>query len=258
MAAELTSITKNKTLVLTLSNPGKNNSLTPDVYAAGVEALNGAEGSAEVRSVVLTGAAAVFSSGQDLACLQSDLLHPEVQAASVDALNNWIETIRAFPKPVIAAVEGSAAAAGFSLVLACDLVVASRSARFSLPSARAGLCPDGGSSWAVAQAVPRALAMEWLMLGEEIASDRLHALGLINRLSEPGEALADALRLSDSLNALAPNVLAVIKELLFEARGSDLHGHLARERQQCLAQRTHPNAAEGIDASLRKRVPLFR
>ncbi|AVO40088.1 oxepin-CoA hydrolase, alternative type [Simplicispira suum] len=259
MAAELTSRTDGQTLVLTLSHPGRLNTLSPDIYAAGIEALNGAERSADVRSVVLTGADGLFCAGGDLARLQANRQQPPaVQAASIDALHDWIETIRTYPKPVVAAIEGAAAGAGFSLVLACDFAVAARSARFSLAYSRVGLSPDGGASWALAQAVPRALAAEWLMLGEAISAERLHALGVINRLTEPGAALAGALNLCASLHARAPNVLASVKELLVDAAGSDLHAQLARERRHFVDNLHHENAGEGIVAFFEKREPLFR
>lgn len=258
MAAELTSHTDGQTLVLTLRNPGQHNTLGPEIYAAGIEALNGAERSADVRSVVLTGADGLFSAGGNLLRLQGNrALAPEVQAASIDALHDWIETLRAYPKPVVAAVEGVAAGAGFSLVLACDFVVASRSARFSLAYSRVGLSPDGGASWALAKTMPRTLAAEWLMLGDVIPAERLHALGLVNRLAEPGAALAGALDLCGALNARAPNVLASVKELLAEASVQDLHTHLREERKHFVANLQHPNAGEGLAAFLDKRAPRF-
>lgn len=259
MAAELVSRTEGQTLILTLRNPGQHNTLGPDIYAAGIEALNGAERNVDVRSVVLTGADGLFSAGGNLARLQANrALDAEVQAPSVNPLHDWIETLRTYPKPIVAAVEGVAAGAGFSLVLACDFVVASRSARFSLAYSRVGLSPDGGASWALAHAIPRTLAAEWLMLGDTLTAERLHALGLINRLAEPGAALTCALELCAALNARAPNVLSSVKELLSEARSSELHPHLARERKHFVTNLQHPNGGEGIAAFLEKRSPRFR
>lgn len=259
MAAELASRTEGQTLILTLRNPGQHNTLGPEIYAAGIEALNGAERSADVRTVVLTGADGMFSAGGNLVRLQGNRALPsDAQANSVNALHDWIETLKSYPKPVVAAVEGAAAGAGFSLVLACDFVVASRSARFSLAYSRVGLSPDGGASWTLAQAVPRALAAEWLMLGDSLTAERLHALGIVNRLSEPGGALTCALELCASLNARAPNVLASIKELLADARTDNLHTHLGNECTHFVANLNHPNAGEGIAAFLEKRSPHFR
>lgn len=259
MAAAITSTTEGQTLVLTLSNPHRHNALGPEIYSAGIEALNGAERGGDVRSVVLTGEGAMFSAGGDLNRLKANrALESSVQAASIDALHNWIETISAFPKPIVAAVEGAAAGAGFSLALACDFIVASRSARFSLAYTRVGLSPDGGASWALARTLPPTLAAEWLMLGEPISAERLHALGIVNRLSEPGSALADALQFCNALNAKAPNVLASVKELVRQAPSQELHLQLAAEQKHFVQNLQHANAEEGITAFLEKRGPQFR
>jgi enoyl-CoA hydratase/carnithine racemase len=127
MTAELKSTSEGHTMVLTLSNPSQRNALGPEMYAAGIEALGGAENSDEIRSVVLVGEGAWFCAGGSLQRLSANReLEPSVQAESIEALHTWIDSIRTFPKPVIAAVEGAAAGAGFSLALACDFIVAAR------------------------------------------------------------------------------------------------------------------------------------
>jgi enoyl-CoA hydratase/carnithine racemase len=183
MTAELKSTSQGQTMVLTLSNPDARNALGPEMYAAGVEALNVAERSADVRSVVITGEGALFSAGGNLQRLQANRQQPpEVQAQSIEGLHNWIEAVRTFPKPVIAAVEGAAAGAGFSLALACDFIIAARDAVFVMAYSNVALSPDGGASWSLARALPRQLASELLMCGERIGAERLHALGLVNRV----------------------------------------------------------------------------
>jgi enoyl-CoA hydratase/carnithine racemase len=119
------------------------------------------------------------------------------------------------------------------------------------------LSPDGGASWSLAHALPRQLASELLLCGERITPERLHALGIVNRLSEPGSALADALALAESLNARAPNVLASCKELLTEAPLHSLAAQLDLERTHFLKNLHHPNAGTGIAAFLQKRKPLY-
>ena len=259
MPAELRSTSHGQTLVLTISNPDLRNALDPAIYAAGTEALNGAERNAEVRSVVITGAGGMFSAGGNLQRLQANRsLGTEVQSESIEALHNWIETIRAYPKPVVAAIEGAAAGAGFSLALACDLIVASRSALFALSYSQVGLSPDGGASWSLARALPRPLATELLMCGERTSAERLHVLGLVNRLADPGGALAAALELAQTLNERAPNALASIKELLDEAGQHTLNTHLHLEHQHFVRNLHHANAGEGISAFLEKRKPQYR
>ncbi len=258
MSAQLLSTSQGRTMVLTLSNPGRRNALGPEIYAAGVEALNAAEANPEVRSVVLTGEGDIFCAGGDLHRLQANRQRdPEVQGQSIEQLHTWIEAIRTFPKPVIAAVEGAAAGAGFSLALACDFLVAAQDAVFVMAYSKVGLSPDGGASWLLGRQLPRALAGELLMTGERIAAQRLHTLGLVNRLCDPGQALDEALALAERLNAQAPNVLASIKELLNEAPDAPLNRQLAREREHFVRNLHHPNAGIGIAAFLAKQRPDY-
>jgi enoyl-CoA hydratase/carnithine racemase len=182
---------------------------------------------------------------------------PEVQAQSIEGLHNWIETIRTYPKPVIAAVEGAAAGAGFSLALACDLIVAARDAVFVMAYSNVGLSPDGGGSWSLVHALSRQMATEILMCGDRLGAERLHALGLVNRVAEPGNALDAALALAEQLNARAPNALASIKELIHDAPHASLTQHLNQERDHFVKNLHHANAGAGISAFLEKRAPRY-
>jgi len=254
MPAELLSTSQGKTLILTLRHPDARNAFDESLYAAGVEALSVAERSDDVRSVVITGADGDFSVGTHLQQLQALRQQgAEAQAMAVEGLHSWIETIRTYPKPVIAAVEGAATGSGFSLALACDLLVAARNAAFAFPNSRMGLSADGGASWALPHSVPRQLASEWLMLGERVDAERLHALGVVNRLAEPGRALHEALALAQLLNERAPHALASTKELLSEAPAQPLTAHLAAERDHFVRNAQHPATGEAIAAFLEKR-----
>ncbi len=258
MPAQLISTSEGQTMVLTLSNPEHRNALGPEMYAAGVEALNAAETNPEVRSVVITGEGSIFSAGGNLQRLQNNRQQPpEVQAQSIEGLHSWIEAIRTFPKPVVAAVEGPAAGAGFSLALACDLIVAATNSVFVMAYSSIALSPDGGGSWSLSRLVPRQLATELLMCGERIGAERLHQMGIVNRLTEPGHALQQALAWAAQLNARAPNALASVKELLGEADGSTLNAQLARERDHFVKNLHHANAGIGIGAFLNKETPKY-
>ena len=259
MTATLKSHSHGHTMVLTISNPDHRNALGPDIYAAGIEALNVAEGSAEVRSVVIQGEGAHFCAGGNLQRLQANrALPPEHQAQSIEGLHNWIETIRAFPKPVLAVVEGSCAGAGFSLALACDMIVAANNSVFVMAYTNVGLSPDGGATWSLVRALSRATAMQLLMAGDRIDAARLMALGVINNVCAAGEALQEALSLAQRLNNRAPNALSSIKELCNEADSATLHRHLAAERDHFVRNLHHANAGEGIQAFLEKRPPRYR
>ena len=258
MPGSLKSTTDSQTLILMLSNPEFKNALAPEIYTAGIEALNAAENNADIRSVVITGEGNMFCAGGNLQRLLANRREaPEVQAESIEGLHNWIEAIRTYPKPVIAAVEGAAAGAGFSLALACDFIVAASNAVFVMSYSTVALSPDGGGSWALGRALPRALASELLMCGERISATRLHELGVINRVSAVGHALTDALTMATLINARAPNALASIKDLLNDAATSNLSQQLASERDQFVHNLHHANGAEGIEAFLQKRPPKF-
>ncbi len=258
MPAELKSTSHGQTMVLTLSNPDHRNALGPEMYAAGVEALSVAESSTEVRSVVITGEGAVFSAGGNLQRLSANRQQPpEVQALSIEGLHSWIEAIRTFPKPVIAAVEGAAAGAGFSLALACDLIVAADDAVFVMAYSSVALSPDGGATWSLAHTLPRQLASELLLCGERISATRLHELGVVNRVTASGTAMEAALVLAEKINGRAPNALASIKELLNDAGAASLNVQLASERDHFVRNLHHANAGIGIAAFLAKTPPKY-
>ena len=258
MSAELKRSSHGQTLILTISNPEQHNALGPEIYSAGVEALSLAENSSDIRSVILVGEGSTFCSGGNLKRLQANRQQPaSVQAQSIDALHGWIEAIRTFPKPVIAAVEGAAAGAGFSLALACDLVVAASNAYFVMAYSNVALSPDGGASWNLARALPRQLATEILMCGDRISPQRLHELGLVNQVATPGLALSGALTLSTRLNERAPNALNSIKALINDAPHNSLVDQLSFERDHFVRNLHHANAGIGITAFLSKSTPRF-
>ena len=259
MAARLLTETQGQTLILTISDPELRNPLGPDIYTAGIEALNAAETNRDVRSVILRGQGSVFCSGGNLnrilARRQED---PQVQVDSINQLNSWIESLRTFPKPIIAAIEGAAAGAGVSVAMACDLIVAADDAFMMMAYANVGLSPDGGGAWALARQLPRPLAMKLLMLGERIGAQDLHALGLVSHLAPSGQALSHALEIAHKLNGRAPNVMHSLKELVNDAGDIELHQHLQNECTHFVRNLYHPNGGEGIQAFLDKRQPHYR
>lgn len=258
MPAQLLSTSEGATLILTLSNPEHRNALGPEMYAAGVEALSVAETSPDVKSVVITGEGGIFSAGGNLQRLNDNRQQaPEIQAQSIESLHNWVEAIRSFPKPIIAAVEGPAAGAGFSLALACDMIVAARNSVFVMAYSNIALSPDGGSTWSLSRSMPRQLATELLMLGERISAERLHALGVVNRVCESGQSLGTALNMASQLNQRAHNALSCIKELMNEADASSLNHQLSLERDHFVKNLHHVNAGIGISAFLNKETPKY-
>jgi enoyl-CoA hydratase/carnithine racemase len=181
-----------------------------------------------------------------------------VQAQTIESLHNWMEAIRTFPKPIVAAVEGAAVGSGFSLALMCDFIVAADNSVFAMTYSNLGLSPDAGASWNLVHALPRQLAAELLLIGDRISAQRLYELGLVNRVVDGGHALPEALALAERINARAPNVMNCIKELLNDANMHSLTEQLAHERNQFVKNLRHPNAGIGIHAFLYKEAPNYK
>lgn len=259
MPSELRTERRDTTLLLTISDPATRNTLSDQVYAAGIEALGTAESDAQLRAVILQGDGAHFCSGGDVRRLAARRSQARaVQAQTIDRFHQFIEALRVFPKPVIASVEGAAAGGGFSLALACDLIVAAEDARFSMAYARLGLSPDGGGAWQLAHSLPRQLLAQLLWLAEPLSARQLHTFGIVNWVAAPGLALAEALRVAALLaQASAPNAVASAKELLQQSAGRTLHEHLACERDHFVDNLFHANGGEGLAAFLAKRAPRF-
>jgi enoyl-CoA hydratase/carnithine racemase len=253
MTTELQTERRDHCLVMTLNGPATRNALSPQVYAAGIETLNIAESDPDVRAVILTGAQDHFCAGGDLQRLAHNRQHDlQGQGAQLDAFHQWIEALRSFPKPVIAAVEGVAAGGGVSLALACDLIVAAESARFVMAYSHVGLSPDGGASWQLSRVLGRAKALELLWQGEQQTAQQWLAMGLVQRLAPAGEALHSAVAWAEQLAQLAPGMLASVKELVNES-DRPMRAQLDAEKQHFLVNLVQPQAGQAIESFLAAR-----
>jgi enoyl-CoA hydratase/carnithine racemase len=180
--------------ILVNSNPAAKNAITPALYDALPAALEQAAQDPAIGAIVLVGDGDFFCAGGDLRQLATRrTLAPDERRKKVERLHDLVRALRDCPKPVIAAVEGGAAGAGLSLALACDMVVAADDAFFSMAYVKVGLSPDGGATAFLARCMSRQLLTELCLLGERVPAARLYALGAINRLTAPGQALAGAL-----------------------------------------------------------------
>lgn len=255
MTTELLTERVDKLLVMTLSGPATRNSLSPQVYAAGVEALGVAETDPAVHGVLITGAGGHFCGGGDLERLaRNRQMGPQHQGDSIDAFHQWIEALRSFPKPVIAGVEGVAAGGGLSLALACDIVVASDNARFISAYGKVGLSSDGGASWHLARALPRGEALAWLWRGGELSAQQLQQWGLVHQVVPAGQVVAAAQALAASWADTPAHVLASIKELINEAPEQDLSEQLKAEKRHFLVNLMRPEAGQAIGQFLSKKA----
>ncbi len=237
------------------SNPGRRNSLSFEFYDAFAAVLDDAV-SHDCGAIVLTGADGFFCAGGDMDGLQERANgSPAFRRAGVDRLNGMIGRMRSLPVPVIAAVEGGAAGAGLSMMLACDMVVAAKDAFVMAAYVKIGLTPDGGMTAFLAQSLPRQLATEMMMTGDRVPVERLYQAGAINRLVEPGMALTEAQALAARLADGPPRSLSGIKALTEAACHPHLEDLLDREAVSIAEALGGAEAHEGIAAFKSKRKP---
>jgi enoyl-CoA hydratase/carnithine racemase len=250
---------KGRVLVVTNNDPATRNSMNWDFYDEFREAVETASADPEVGAIVVTGAEGFFCSGGNVNGLKerSQADYP-TRRSSVDKLHAMILAMRACPKPIIAAVDGGAAGAGASLAAACDLVVAARDAYFSIAYVKIGLTPDGGVTAFMGTALPRQLMAEMVFTGDRIPAGRLHDLGMVNRLTDPGQSLPAALELAVRLADGPAAALAVGKRLIDQARLNGLKEQLDLEAEGIATALGGAEGREGIVAFLEKRKPDFR
>lgn len=245
-------------LVLAINNPERRNIITPRLFHSLNQMLQCAAADNKVGAVVLTGVGSYFCAGGDLKQLaERRQLSVAQRREKLEGLNGIVRMLRDFPKPVIAAVEGGAAGAGWSIALACDLIVAARDARFSVAYVKVGLTPDGGITALLAQALPRQLYTQLCLSGEPIDAPRLAALGVINLIAEPGSADRDALQWATALAAGPAKAMQKIKCLCREAVRASLDEQIERESEFMVEAQGSEESAEGIGAFLAKRPPNF-
>ncbi|MGO4395992.1 oxepin-CoA hydrolase, alternative type [Variovorax sp. M-6] len=241
-------------LVLTLSNPAARNAMHPSLYRTAVELMREAAGDRRIRAIVLAGEGDHFCGGGDLKRLADQRRQPrEQQLGHLDALHDWVMAMQDAPQPVIAAVEGAAAGGGFSLCLGCDLIVAAEDAKFVMSYVKVALSPDGGGSDSLARALPPQAALELLLDGGVCSPERLHALGVVNRLVPHGQALETALAWAHRLAAGPFDAQARIKQLVHAARGRSRRAQLDAERDAFVESLYSEDCGDGIAAFLSAR-----
>ncbi|HET8560440.1 MAG TPA: enoyl-CoA hydratase [Marmoricola sp.] len=242
-------------LRLTLTRPDRLNALSEEMTRVVTEALEAAVSLDEVRCVVVTGSGGSFSAGADVA---GEAAHERFDVRALDAANRLARAVTTLDKPVVASVNGIAAGVGCSLALACDLVVAARSAQFLLAFTRLGLMPDGGTSWTVAASVGRARAMRMALLAEPMSAQEAYDAGLASHLVEDEDLDGLVAQLVRRLTSGPPLAFAATKKAVNAATLAGLHDALERERVgQTVLLRTE-DAAEGMRAFGEKRRPTFR
>jgi 2-(1,2-epoxy-1,2-dihydrophenyl)acetyl-CoA isomerase len=244
---------------ITLNRPDKLNAINEVMQAELAGALDRLEADATIRALLLTGAGRAFSAGQDL----TDRVMGEGDAPpdlgdTLDRLHNpLIRRLRRLERPIVCAVNGVAAGAGANLALACDLVLAARSANFIQAFCRLGLVPDAGGTYVLPRLVGAARAMGLALLGEPLTAEQAAAWGLIWRVVDDEQLMPEASALARRLATQPTKGLGLTKRALNASAANTLGEQLDLERDlQREAGRTR-DYREGIRAFLEKRSPKF-
>jgi enoyl-CoA hydratase len=239
-------------LVITINRPEARNAINGSVSRAICAAIDELEADRELRVGVLTGAGPAFSAGMDLkAFLTGDL--PDIPGRGMGGITTTPPV-----KPLVAAVEGWALAGGLELMLACDLVVAGRSARFGLPEVKRSLVPDGGGALRLPRRIPYAAALEMLLTGDPIDAERAAALGLINQIVDDGEARDAAVALASRIAANGPLAVVATKRIARRSGAWDETEAFALQEEISRPVYESADAREGASAFAEKREPEWR
>lgn len=252
MSDEVLTDREGAVLVITMNRPQARNAANAALARGMAAALDELDADPALTVGVLTGAGGTFSAGMDLkAFLTGDL--PLVEGRGFAAI-----TTAPPAKPVIAAVEGYALAGGCEIALACDLIVAAADARFGLPETKRGLVAGAGGLFRLPQRIPRAVALEYALTGEHFTAEAAHGWGLVNRLTEPGGALAGALELARAITANGPLAVRATKQIVQGAPDWPAEERWARQEEIMRPVMTSADAREGATAFAEKRAPVWR
>jgi 2-(1,2-epoxy-1,2-dihydrophenyl)acetyl-CoA isomerase len=242
---------------LTLNRPDKLNAFTPDLHRELKAGLDEVERDDGIRAVLLTGSGRGFCSGQDLN-LRRSAGTGDAAGSSLDTwYNPLVRRLRRLEKPVVCAVNGVAAGAGANIALACDIVLAARSASFIQAFCKIGLVPDAGGTYLLPRLVGMARAGALMLLGDKLSAEDAARWGLIWRMVEDEALMPEATALARHLARQPTRALALIKQALNASYDNSLDRQLDLERDLQRIAGATSDYREGVAAFLDKRLPQF-
>lgn len=240
--------------ILTLNRPKVLNALSPEVMGALCQALEDLNTDPEIRAIILTGNTRVFAAGADIQVMAN--------ASPMDILRRntvqYWQRIQAIEKPLIAAVSGFALGGGCELAMACDLIVASETARFGQPEIKVGIMPGAGGTQRLTKAIGPYRAMEMVLTGEPITAQEAFAYGLVNRVVPVERYLDTAKELAHLIAARPPIAIRLAREALKYGNETTLRDGIMVERRNFVLLFDTEDQKEGMAAFLEKREPVFK
>ncbi|WP_349360921.1 2-(1,2-epoxy-1,2-dihydrophenyl)acetyl-CoA isomerase PaaG [Stappia sp.] len=257
--APVTTAREGGVLIVTLNRPDKLNSFNEAMHAELRAALDIAENDPDVRALLLTGAGRGFCAGQDLGdrVFSDDAGPPDLTRTIEANYNPLIRRMKALPKPIVCAVNGVAAGAGANIALACDIVLAAKSAKFIQAFAKIGLVPDSGGTWTLPQLVGLARAKALALLATPVPAEQAESWGMIWKAVDDAALMDEALKLTRELAEAPTFGLGLIKQAMEAATDNTLDAQLDLERDLQGRAGRSPDYREGVSAFLAKRAPVF-
>jgi 2-(1,2-epoxy-1,2-dihydrophenyl)acetyl-CoA isomerase len=243
---------------LTLDRPEVGNAIDIPMAREFMELAIRCEGDAAIRCVVLTGAGKLFCGGGDVAAFANagDQL-PEFLREITSYLHAGVAALARMDKPLVVAVNGSAAGAGIGLAIMGDVVLCDPAASFSLAYTGIGLTPDGGTTWLLPRLIGLRRAQELCLTNRKVRAEEAASLGLVTRVVGEGKLAEEARSLAAQFARAATGALGATRKLLLESFSNSLEDQLARESRVISAQARGGEGREGVTAFLEKRAPKF-
>ncbi len=244
--------------LIRLNRPGDGNAVTVELASELLDAITRCDDDPSIRAVVLTGAGTMFCAGGDLKEFSRQGANAGRYTKDVThAFHGAISRMNRMDTPVLAAINGTAAGAGFSLALATDLAVAAESARFTMAYTRAGLSPDGSSTYFLARHIGLRRAMEMALLNPVLSAQQAMDWGLVNRVVSDGDVLATTMALARELALGAHSAQGEAKRLLLAGVNESLETQMESETRSIARMADAIDGREGIAAFNAKRPPKF-
>lgn len=239
-------------LTLQFNRPAKKNAITGAMYQLMADALKEAESDPAIRVILFIGDPNIFTAGNDL----EDFAR-QPPTTSDSPVHQFLWQISHAGKPLIAAVAGAAVGIGTTMLLHCDLVYATSTARFSMPFVKLGLCPEAASSLLLPQLMGYQRAAEKLLFGEAFSAEEAHRAGLVTAVVQADQLIAYAQSQAHKLSALPAAAVRATKGLMKNSQLADVESRMAAENKRFSAMLSSPEAREAFDAFFEKRKPDF-